>query len=281
MATEPTLGEYLLGVEGLALLRLASTSDPVGRAARVAEVRDLVGRLGADPTLRAPIGSEYDLERGYQQWAATYDRPLRLFPIEEPPMHALIDARPPGTALDAACGTGRYSAYLAERGHEVIGVDASEAMLDLAREKLPAATFRQGDLAALPVPDHCVDTVVCALALVHVPALEPVMQEFARVLRPGGHLIVSDVHGFLVLLAWQAQFPTADGTRGFMRLHAHLPSEYVGAATANGMALRALEEPRLTDESVVTAAADVVPDANRLAYAGLPAVTIWDFELTG
>jgi ubiquinone/menaquinone biosynthesis C-methylase UbiE len=129
------------------------------------------------------------------------------------------------------------------------------------------------------VGDRSFDVVVCALALVHLPQVAPAMDEFARVLRPGGHLIVSDVHPFLVGLAWQAQFPAASGGRGFMRLHQHLHSEYLSAATAAGLTFRSLEEPVLTPASVVTAAADIVPDANREAYAGLPALTVWDFQL--
>jgi SAM-dependent methyltransferase len=278
MAAEPTLGEYLLGVEGLALLRLAFADAAGTRAALIAEIRDLASRTGADVALDAPIGSEYDLESGYRAWSATYDRPLRLFPLEEPPMHALLDPRPAGDALDAACGSGRYSAYLAARGHRVTGVDQSEAMLDLARAKLPDATFLRGDLDRLPVPDAAFDTVVCALALVHVPSVAPAMAELSRVLRPGGRLVISDVHPFLVLIGWQAQFPGAGGGRGFMRLHHHLHSEYLTAATAARLSFRALAEPALTAESVVTPAADVVPDANRAAYVGLPAVTVWEFE---
>ena len=278
MPSEPTLGEYLLGVEGLAMLRSPASDDAPGRAARVEEVRDLLTRIGRDGALDSPLGSELDLDTGYKAWSSNYDRPLRLFPIEEPPMHALIDALPAGAALDAACGTGRYSTYLAARGHDVTGVDQSEPMLALAHEKLPDAVFRQGDLTALPLPDATVDAVVCALSLVHVPSVSAAMDEFARVLRPGGRLIVSDVHPFLVLLGWQAQFPLADGGRGFLRLHCHLPSEYLYAAGSAGLSFRTLEEPVLTPESVVTPAADVVPDANRAAWAGLPAVTVWEFE---
>jgi SAM-dependent methyltransferase len=264
----PTLGEYVIGVEGLALLRLAFTDDARARAVRTTEVRELVDRLGVEPRLGVPIGSEYDLEDGYRLWSSTYDRPLRLFAIEEPPMQALIGATPRGAALDAACGTGRYSAYLARRGHKVIGVDQLESMLAIAREKLPSATFQQGELAALPLRDGSVDSVVCALALVHIADLSSAMREFARVLRPGGRAIISDVHPFLVLLAWQAQFPAENGQTGFMRLHPHLPSDYISAAHAAGMRLRSLAEPPLTDEAVITPAAAVVPDANRAAYVG-------------
>ncbi len=276
----PTLGDYVIGVEGLALLRQALAGDAAGRAARAGEIRDLLRQLDHGTRLSAPVGTEYDLRNGYQEWSATYDQPLRLFPIEEPPMRALIDTIPPGTALDAGCGTGRYSTILAERGHAVIGVDQSGAMLDIARRKLPAADFRDADLTALPLPAGSVDAVVCALALVHLPDVSPAMREFARVLRPGGRLVISDVHPFLVSLGWQAQFPAA-GERGFIRLHSHLPSAYISAATTARLRLRSLAEPPLTAAAVVTPAADIVPAANRAAFVGLPAVSIWDFDLPG
>ena len=99
-------------------------------------MRDLVARLDGDPTLgSAMAGAEFDLETGYASWSASYDRPLRLFFVEEPVMHELVDAIPPGVVLDAACGTGRYAAHLAGRGHDVIGVDQSEAMLALRRAR--------------------------------------------------------------------------------------------------------------------------------------------------
>jgi SAM-dependent methyltransferase len=275
MSSEPTLGQYAIGVEGLALLRLAFTSDAGGRAARAAEMRRLACQADREARLQEPIGTEYDLRRGYQQWSATYDQPLRLFPIEEPPMRTLIETIPPGTVLDAACGTGRYSVFLAQRGHRVIGVDQSDAMLDVARGKLPSAEFRRGDLTAIPLPAGSVDAAVCALALVHVRDLG-----LARVLRPGGRLVISDVHPFLVFLGWQAQFPAGGARKGFMRLHRHLPSDYTSAAHAAGLRLRSLAEPPMTGTAVITPAADIIPEANRAAFARLPAVSVWDFELT-
>jgi SAM-dependent methyltransferase len=279
MTEHASLGELLLGTEGLALLRLAFADDAAARRARVSEIRALLERLDDTPELAAPLAApEYDLDDGYALWSETYDQPLRLFPIEQPAMHALLDPLAPSRVLDAACGTGRYSGHLAARGHEVIGVDRSAAMLAKARARLPQSTFREGDLEALPLADASVDAVVCALALVHLQAVGKAVAELARVVRPGGRVIVSDVHPFLVLLGWQAQFQSASGGAGFMRLHPHLPSEYCAAFSVAGLHLRGCHEPRLTPEAAATLAAERLPEANRAAWVGLPGVLIWDLE---
>jgi SAM-dependent methyltransferase len=279
MSAKPTLGELLLGTEGLALLRLAFTDDAAARRARVNEIRSLLSQPEDAPELAAPLDApEYDLSEGYTRWSETYDQPLRLFPIEQPTMHALLDPLPASLVLDAACGTGRYSAYLAARGHRIIGVDRSPEMLSKARRKLPQSTFLDGDIEALPLESASVDLAVCALAMVHLPKVERAVAELARVVRPGGRVIISDVHPFLVLLGWQAQFRTADGARGFMRLHSHLLSEYWQAFAAVGLGVRGCHEPPLTPEAAATVAAEPLPEANRTAWAGLPGVLIWHVE---
>jgi ubiquinone/menaquinone biosynthesis C-methylase UbiE len=278
VSRKPRLGELLLGTEGLALLRLAFTGDDAARSARVSEMQSLLLRM-AEPDLAASFAApEYDLVEGYELWSRTYDAPLRLFFIEQVPMHALFATLPAGTVLDAACGTGRHSVHLAQAGHRIVGVDRSPAMLAKARAKLPQGDFREGDLAALPLETASVDAVICALALVHLPELGGAMAEFARVLRAGGRVIVSDVHPFLIMLGWQAQFRTEGGSAGFMRLNGHLLSDYGQAASAAGLRIRSFQELRLTPEAAVTVATERLPEANRAAWVGLPGVVIWDLE---
>lgn len=273
----PTLGQMLLGTEGLALLRLAASDEIAARAARVAEIRDLVARYDAE--LAVPVGApEYDLAEGYRLWSQTYDAPLRLFPVEEPAVRGLLAGLPPGRVLDAACGTGRHSLWLAAQGHAVVGVDVSPDMLARARAKLPAGQFEHGELTALPLADASVDAALCALALVHVADMRPALAELARVVRPGGRVVISDVHPFLVALGWQAQFRTAAGGAGFVRLNRHLPSDYVQAATAAGLAVRGMAEPLLPPESAVTVAQAPLPEANALAWAGLPGVIVLELR---
>jgi SAM-dependent methyltransferase len=188
---------YLLGLEGVALLHaFAGEYDRDFTEARLAEVRALLesaDQLGSGAAIR-PI----PVVEGYGAWAESYDLPgNQLIDLEQPIVREILDGLPLGTALDAACGTGRHAEYLATLGHTVIGVDSSPEMLAIAAAKVPGAEFSEGDLHQLPLPDQHVDVVVCALALTHVPELVPVLTEFVRVLRPGGHLVISDSRGLL------------------------------------------------------------------------------------
>ena len=107
---------------------------------RLAEIRALLDseeELG-DGAVVDPIRTT----EGYRSWAESYDDPgNQLVDLEQPIVREIIDSLPAGVALDAACGTGRHSAYLASRGHTVIGVDSSTAMLERARAKVPGGEF--------------------------------------------------------------------------------------------------------------------------------------------
>ena len=210
-------------------------------------------------------------------------------------MVEILDGLPAGDALDAACGTGRYSALLAERGHRVTGVDRSPDMLDRARVRVPGAGFLLGDLHRLPVADRSVDLVTCALALTHVPALGPVFAEFARVLRPGGHLVICDMHPEIVALGSIPCVRLAGGEPGRLPAHRHLVGDYLRAALPVGLRPVRCEEPRLRGggdpRSTGDSAAgpgpwdlwpwslqELVPEATRAATDGVPAMLFWDFE---
>src|SRR5690606_9017335 len=196
------LRALLLGVEGLALLRHLYDGDDATADARVAEVR----RLLDDPASGAgEPTAEASPRDGYAAWAPGYDDPDNIvIALEEPAVWARLEDVAPGRALDAACGTGRHARRLVDLGHDVVGVDLTPEMLERARERVPEATFAEGDLHALPAPDAAFDLVVCGLALAHLPDLRAAVAELARVLRPGGRLVASVLHPFQAHLGWHA-----------------------------------------------------------------------------
>jgi SAM-dependent methyltransferase len=100
------------------------------------------------------------------------------------------------TVADLGCGTGAALEQLAPVAGRLIGVDSSPAMLALARQRLSGiahAEVRPGSLSALPLEDTSVDVALIMLVLHHVEEVGPVLAEVARVLRPGGRLVVLDL----------------------------------------------------------------------------------------
>jgi ubiquinone/menaquinone biosynthesis C-methylase UbiE len=283
---------YLLGLEGVALLRaFAGHYDRDFTEARLAEVRALLGsadRVGDGAETRPITAGE-----GYRAWAENYDQPGNgLIDLEQPVVRDILDDLPRGVALDAACGTGRHAEYLASLGHAVIGMDSSPEMLAVARAKVPDGDFRQGDLRHLPAPDRCADVVVCALALTHVPDLPPVFAEFARVLRPGGHLIISDSRS-----DWPVVQALPGGNYGYLPHRNHLASDYLAAALPLGFQVRRCQEPRLPYPAIDPDAkppsappahpSDIwslwpwCPAAVNAVYRDTPVLIVWHFQLGG
>jgi ubiquinone/menaquinone biosynthesis C-methylase UbiE len=284
-APEETLiaGEYFLAVEGYALLR-HSLGSPSRARPRVDEMRGILAGFDDFPnSLRIPL-HRHDVDAGYTQWAPRYDGPNPAIEVEEPLVHGLLASVPPGDALDAACGTGRHAAHLAQLGHRVVGVDATEAMLAVAREKVPEGDFRIGRLEALPLDDASVDLVTCTLALTHVEDLAPVMHEFARVLRPGGHAVLSDIHPFATVVGNIAGWPERDLTLGipYVPNLTHHLAEYVDAFLRAGLTITGCIEHYVTEEMLpVFPSFLVIPDATRQAFLGTPYLLVWQLVREG
>ncbi|WP_434174892.1 class I SAM-dependent methyltransferase [Brachybacterium conglomeratum] len=286
---------YLLGLEGVALMRaFAGEHDRAFTEARLAEVRSLLDRaeeLG-DGVDVAPL----PVSDGYDGWAATYDGEENgCFPMRDDLLAPLLDDLAPGPVLDAACGTGAVSAQLAARDHEVIGIDLSEGMLSRARTAVPEARFERGDLTAMPLADGEVLHVVCSLALTHLPDLAPFFAEAARVMRPGGRLIILDTRThFLGSPRYPLVKTAPDGRVGYVEGHCHGLGEYLRAALPQGYVVRECLEGRHGERTVDPAheAGPLTPgppsiwelhpwarEATDAAKAGQAGVVCWVFEL--
>jgi ubiquinone/menaquinone biosynthesis C-methylase UbiE len=101
---------------------------------------------------------------------------------------------PAGQTLDAGCGEGRLARRLRDRGHQVVGVDASPTLVRLAAEADPGGDYRVADVTALPFADGTFGTVVSFMVLQDVENHEQAIREAARVLRVGGCLCLAIVH---------------------------------------------------------------------------------------
>jgi ubiquinone/menaquinone biosynthesis C-methylase UbiE len=126
--------------------------------------------------------------------------------------------RPDDDVLDIGCGTGRFTVPLAGRAKTVSGLDMSPMMLAEARKKLAdgglEADLREGDMAKLPFDDASFDVVVSMLALMHIPRQDrqQVFHEVARVLRPGGRLLIGVKNSVFERMCGSDRFATIDIT---------------------------------------------------------------------
>jgi ubiquinone/menaquinone biosynthesis C-methylase UbiE len=101
-------------------------------------------------------------------------------------------------AIDVACGPGTFTRPLSARVGRVIGVDLTPAMVEkarseVARDGISNAEFVCGDVYAMPFGDNFTDIVSCGYALHHMTDVPRALAEMARVLKPGGHLAVTDI----------------------------------------------------------------------------------------
>jgi SAM-dependent methyltransferase len=110
-----------------------------------------------------------------------------------------LDLLPPdahGPILDLGCGEGRLTRELRSRGASVVGVDASAAMIELARGEDPAGDYRMADAVALPFEAGTFELVVAFMSLQDMDDPERAIGEAARVLRPDGWLCIAVTHPF-------------------------------------------------------------------------------------
>ena len=102
--------------------------------------------------------------------------------------------QPSGLTLDVGCGEGRLTRELSARGYDVVGVDASTALVDEARAADPSGRYEVASIDALPFADASVELAVCVNVLPHVHDLAGAAAELARVLAPGGAFVIGTIH---------------------------------------------------------------------------------------
>jgi predicted TPR repeat methyltransferase len=133
----------------------------------------------------------------YDDWAESYDADLDSWDYQAPGVVAdsVLARRPDArSVLDVGCGTGLVGRALRAKGFEgqLVGLDISESSLQVARQTGTYDKLKPADLQQpLEVPPGSVDVLVCAGVMTYLPEVEAVWREFARVVRSGGLVVVT------------------------------------------------------------------------------------------
>jgi malonyl-CoA O-methyltransferase len=140
---------------------------------------------------------------GYRLWADTWDAtPSPIVAVEERALLPWIAALHPRRVVDVGCGTGRWMVRL-----NAIGVDASPAMVAVAARKSGLrGRLAVADAIALPVSTACCDVALCSLTLGHIRNRADALLELARILEPGGTLLLTDFHPTAAAQGWRRTF---------------------------------------------------------------------------
>jgi ubiquinone/menaquinone biosynthesis C-methylase UbiE len=191
----------------------------------------------------------------YDAVAAAYDAALadelEAKPLDRALLTAFAELAGPGTICDIGCGPGHITRFLALRHADIMGLDLSPAMIDIARQRAPSLSFTVGSMLNLPVADHAWAGAVSLYSIIHLTPSErsTACHEFARVIRPGGWLLLAfhvDSLEFAVgavnhLKSWFGQRVELDGY--FLE-----PDDVVAQLVAAGFTLKArLERDPLDD----------------------------------
>jgi SAM-dependent methyltransferase len=101
-----------------------------------------------------------------------------------------VDLQPGDRVLDIGCGAGAFLRLVAARGAQPFGLDASEALLDLARERVPQADLRVGEMEALPYENDTFDLVTGFSAFFFANDFGTALREAGRVAKPGAPVVI-------------------------------------------------------------------------------------------
>ena len=183
-----------------------------------------------------------NVQTAYDRWSDTYDvqqNPLRDLDLLV--LQQLLTDLSGKVVVEAGCGTGKNSQWLAASCQRLIGLDFSQKMLALARQKVqqPNINFLYHDIRQpWPMEAEAADLVLINLVLEHIEQLDPIFRNAAVIMRPGAQLIVTDLHPDRVVAGKGAEITAlAETIINFV----HPVTDYIAAAKRAGLQLVAQE----------------------------------------
>lgn len=219
---------------------------------------------------------------GYECWASIYDdAPNPLLAREERYLLPLLTDLRNKSAVDLACGTGRWLERLIAQGCESgVGIDRSIAMLQVAgRKNAISGRLAKADCQKLPLPSAAFDLAICSFAVGHIRDLVSMVRELRRVTKTGADIFVSDLHSEAYSKGWRVGFRDG-GTAVEIEMRSRASDEIVQVFCSNGFQCQTHEALWLGEpERPLFARADKLHSF--VEACKLPAVLVCHFRRVG
>jgi ubiquinone/menaquinone biosynthesis C-methylase UbiE len=171
--------------------------------------------------------SDIDATNQAEQFIAFVDKMERLPQAMElrEKSYQLLNGRPGQTAVDVGCGTGRAVADLTERGIRAVGIDFSQQMIEVARNRFPNGDYRVANANALPFDDNALNLYRAERVYQYIADPAEALREARRVLTPGGRIVLLDPDGDM----WALDADDQEMTRTLMRVLSNsVPYRWIG-----------------------------------------------------
>jgi SAM-dependent methyltransferase len=153
-----------------------------------------------------------DPDEGHRLWARNYDTDQNpLLALERRVLLPHLDKLQGKFVVDIGCGTGRWLTFASESGANAAGIDLTSEMLAQAAAK-PGLKGKLacGDAQSLPLAAETADIALCSFCISYVRDLSATFAELARITRPKGRVIVSDIHPVAIAAGWKRTFRSGE-----------------------------------------------------------------------
>jgi malonyl-CoA O-methyltransferase len=196
-------------------------------------------------TLREPVAPvQLSPLESYRRWSKTWETdPSAIVALETRWLAPWLIGIEGKLFLDLSCGVGRWMTYAQTQGATVFGTDlCGEMLLEAKKKSALAGKLALADTRLLPIRDASADIALCALSLGHMTPMESAITELARIVRPGGYLIVTDFHPSALRHGWKRTF-RSNGQLYEVETHPYTTARLTECATREGLVLQELLEP--------------------------------------
>lgn len=187
-----------------------------------------------------------NVESAYNQWSEIYDQMAnKTRDLEALSLREILDEIKFESVLEIGCGTGKNTAWFAEKASNVLAIDLSDEMLAKAKEKIqsPKVNFQKADITQ-PwdfTGSQKFDLISFSLVLEHISDLTPIFEKINSTLNSSGYVYIGELHSFKQYNGTKARFETGNGVE-IVDCFDHHISDFVQNGLKQGFKLLKLEE---------------------------------------